>query len=274
MNQNEAAYLKGGVTPLTTDSSILISSSKYLNSAAMRTLVAQEMLRKYGADLPPAYFIPETMAAFAEVTDYAEVLALFAGERARNSEFADWLDARYLSDFSAENLGEYRPGTLGEQVYRFVVDSGLDIDFMFKDAPEDDFQYWLKRFVQSHDIQHMVTGLDVTPIGEYALIMLNTQQYFDYFGPELAAQLSEQPTFAISCGLMRSTLHYPRTMPLMLDAMALSRRMARELRTPLFYVRWEDYFDCSIAEIREELNIVDAPGEGAWTWAYEEMRKS
>ncbi len=73
---------------------------------------------------------------------------------------------------------------------------------------------------------------------------------------------------------MRSTLHYPRTMPLMLDAMALSRRMARELRAPLFYVRWEDYFDCSIVEIREELNIRDAPAEGEWAWAYEEMRGS
>jgi len=274
VDQNEAAYLKGGVMPLTSDSSVLISSSKYLNSAAMRTLVAQEMLRKYGADLPPAYFIPETMAAFAEVTDYPEVLGLFATERAANPEFAAWMDARDLSDFSVAKLRDHRPGTLGEQVYRFVAESGLDIDFMFKGAPEDDFQYWLKRFVQSHDIQHMATGLDVTPIGEYALIQLNTQQYFDHLTPELAAQLSQQPTFGISCGLMRSTLHYPRTMPLLLDALALARRMARELRRPLFYVRWEDYFDCSIAEIREDLNIIDAPADGEWAWAYEEMRGS
>jgi ubiquinone biosynthesis protein Coq4 len=274
MDAREAAYLKGGAVPLTTDSSILISSSKYLNSAAMRHVVAQEMLRKYGSDLPPAYFIPETMAAFAEVTDPAEVLALFAAERQGNAEFAEWLDARTLSDFSVERLRNHRPGTLGEHIYRFVAESGFDIDFMFKGAPEDDFQYWLKRFVQGHDIQHMVTGLDVTPIGEYALIMLNTQQYFDHLGPELAAQLSQQPTFSISCGLMRSTLHYPRTMPLMLDAMALARRMARELRRPLFYVNWEDYLDCTIAEVREDLNILDAPADGEWAWAYDDMRNS
>lgn len=269
---DEAGYLKGGVQPLTTHSSVLISSSKYLNSPAMRNIVAQEMLRKYGSDLPPAYFIPETMAAFAEVTDYVGILGLFRRERERKSEFDAWMERRFLSDLKPGQLPAHKPGTLGEQIHAFVTESGFDIDFMFKDAPEDDFQYWLKRFVQSHDIQHMVTGFDVTPIGEYALIMLNTHQYYDYFTPELAAELTNQSTFQVACGMMRASLHYPRTMPLLLKAMQLAHRMAQQLNQPLFYVKWEEYWDCSIDEVRADLNLKEAPEPDAWAWAYEEMR--
>lgn len=275
MNQNDdAQYLKQGAVPLTTDSSILISSSKYLNSAAMRNVVSQEMLRKYGNDLPPAYFIPEMQAAFDEVTDYQEVLQLIERERSLKPEFAEWLDARFISDMKQKSLEGCKPGTLGAMVYAFVTESGFDIDFMFKGAPEDDYQYWLKRFVQSHDIQHMVTGFDLSPIGEYALIMLNTNQYFEYFSPELAAQFSQQTTLQVCCGLMRANLHYPKTMPLLLEALSLSREMSLSLNQPLFYVKWEDYWDCSIEEIRQDLNIVGAPGKDAWAWAYDEMKNA
>ena len=89
---------------------------------------------------------------------------------------------------------------------------------------------------------------------------------------ELAAELSRQTTFAVASGLMRSSLHYPQTLGLMFDAIALGREMARALRRPLFYVKWEDYLGNTIAEIREDLNIVGAPAEGAWAWAYELMK--
>jgi ubiquinone biosynthesis protein Coq4 len=49
--------------------------------------------------------------------------------------------------------------------------------------------------------------------------------------------------------------------------------MGRGLSKPLFYVKWEDYWDNTILEIREDLNIQGAPAEGAWAWAYEEMQK-
>lgn len=272
MDKSEVEYLKGGMQPLATESSVLVSSSKYLNSAAMRNLVAQEMLRKYGTDLTPAYFIPEMNAAFAEVTDYAYIASLVAAERERLPEFASWLDRRFISDFSVERVADFRTGTLGEQVNAFV-NSGFDIDFMFKGQPADDYQYWLKRFIQSHDIQHMVTGFDVTPIGEYALIQLNNTNYYDYFSPELASELTRQTTLQVTCGWMRANLHYPCTVPLLLDALALGREMGRGLSKPLFYVKWEDYWDNSIAEIREDLNIQGAPAAGAWAWAYEEMQK-
>jgi hypothetical protein len=41
VDQSESDYLKGNSKPLTTESSVLISSSKYLNSARLRDVVAQ-----------------------------------------------------------------------------------------------------------------------------------------------------------------------------------------------------------------------------------------
>lgn len=271
MDREESAYLKAGVKPLSTRSSVLVSSSKYLNSPALRDVVAQEMLRKVGSDLPPAYFIPEMGAAFEEVADPGHTLALFQQERDRNPVFAAWLDEGFISDFSPGRLREHQPGTLGERVYRFVVDSGLDIDFMFKGTPANDHQYWLKRFIQSHDIQHMITGFDVSPLGEYALIMLNSTNYYDHFRPALAAELSQQTTLQVASGWMRATLHYPETLPLFWEAIDRARRMARALPRPLFYERWEDYWDMGIPAIREHLGITEAPQDGEWDWAWQAM---
>jgi ubiquinone biosynthesis protein Coq4 len=48
--------------------------------------------------------------------------------------------------------------------------------------------------------------------------------------------------------------------------------MGRRLKAPLFYVRWEDYWDCQIAEIQEELGLTGGPAPGAWDWTLEVMR--
>jgi ubiquinone biosynthesis protein COQ4 len=269
--QAEADYLKGEKKPLTTESSILISSSRYLNSARMRDVVATEMLRKMGSDLPPAYYIPERSKAFEEVTDYPYILELLERERKEKPEFAAWLDNRQIASMNEENLRDFQPGTLGHEVHCFMCETGFDIDFMFKGDPADDYQYFLKRFVQNHDIMHMVTGLDVTPVGELALIILSMTAYFDYFSPEFAAELSKYNGLSIGAQVNQALLHYPSTTMVVFDAIELGRGMAREMNTPFFYICWEDHLDKSIEELRAEFNILNAPAKGAWDWVKEAM---
>ncbi|WP_460941459.1 hypothetical protein [Parahaliea aestuarii] len=43
------------------------------------------------------------------------------------------------------------------------------------------------------------------------------------------------------------------------------------MRRPLFYERWEDYWDASITEIRQQLGLTEAPKAGEWDWAWEVM---
>jgi hypothetical protein len=40
--------------------------------------------------------------------------------------------------------------------------------------------------------------------------------------------------------------------------------MARRLKKPLTYVRWEDHMDQQVDEIRAEFGIEGFPEEGAW----------
>ena len=49
---DDVPYLLRGITQLSTASSTLISSSKYLNNPRLREWVATELLRRKGPDLP------------------------------------------------------------------------------------------------------------------------------------------------------------------------------------------------------------------------------
>ena len=52
VSEADLAYYNGAAKKSTTQSSVLISSSPYLNHPELRALIAQEMLRRNGADLP------------------------------------------------------------------------------------------------------------------------------------------------------------------------------------------------------------------------------
>lgn len=272
MDQSENDYLKGGKAPPTTASSLLISSSKYLNSARLRDVVAHEMLRKYGNDLPPAYLVPEAIAAFGEVADHGATLALFEREKTLNPEFKAWLEARYISHYDPEQLAAYASGTLGAKIHAFITRSGFDIEFMFKGEPKDDHGYFNKRYVQGHDIEHMVTGFGTDPMGEYALMLATAESYYRYFSCELAGELTRFNLFLLSSGLLRSALHYTKTMPLFFEAITLGLEMGRRMKMPLVLVRWEKYFDWPLTEVRADLDIVGSPEPGAWDWSFDEMR--
>lgn len=272
VDQSESDYLKGNCKPLTTESSVLISSSKYLNSARLRDVVAQEMLRKWGHDVPPAFLVPETMQAFMELIDYPQLFGLFEAEKATKPEFREWLDARFISNIKAEDVADCKPGTLGQMIHDFITKSGLTLDFQFRFEPSNDLEYFHKRFSQGHDIQHMVTGMGVDPVGETGLIIMNMQSYFNYFGAEFAGEMNVIPTFMTSCNLMRAGLHYPKALPAMVEAIRIGQEMGDNLKRPLFFVKWEDYFHNTIAEIREDLNIVIAPKDGQWDWTLDYMR--
>src|SRR5271155_2804849 len=91
-------YMEGKARPLEEYGSVFMTSSKFLNSARMRDVYAQEGLRKTGHDVPPTYMVHQASQAIAEVTDEEEVKALFAEEKRVNPVFAAWLDRRSLTD--------------------------------------------------------------------------------------------------------------------------------------------------------------------------------
>ncbi|MEO6093939.1 MAG: Coq4 family protein [Novosphingobium sp.] len=260
----DAAYLTGNVAPVA--SSILVSTSRFLNNPRFRDVYAQMGLKRDGHDLPPAYLIPELNRALAEETDMERMLQLLEAERQRLPEFAAWLDERFVSDWSATDLSGCEEGTVGARIRQFLAESGFEIDFMFRGPPADDYAYLNKRRVQNHDIEHMLTGLDTSQVGEIALIVANAVAIFDYFTPEFASQLSFQPMFLASTSLMRMACHYPDAVPAMLEGFAVGHAVGRRQARPLFMIRWEDWIDVPCAEARTQLGFVAAPAEDHWGW--------
>jgi ubiquinone biosynthesis protein COQ4 len=266
----EARYLMGEAEPAT--SSILTSSSVYLRNPLFRDVYAQMGLKRDGRDLPSAYLVPEIQRAFDEVVPAGRLEALLAAERRQRPELADWLDARFVSRFDAVALAAHGEGTLGAAVRGFIADSGMEIDFMFRDAAQTDLDYLNKRRVQVHDIEHMVTGFDPSPVGEIALIVANITANAAYFQDETAGELNRFGVFLLSTSLMRAGLHYPKVMPAYLEGIARARALGRRQRLPLFMIRWEDYLDWPMVEIRRHFQFEDGPEPGAWAWTHDAAR--
>jgi len=270
MDTVEARYLKGDREPAT--SSVLVSSSKYLNNPLFRDVYAQMGLKRDGLDLPLAYLVPEMNQAFNECTDFTRVFTLLEAEKSANPEFAAFLNARFISDLTPESLGHHPAGTLGAEVRDFIIRTGFDIDFMFKGQPANDFIYLNKREVQGHDIAHMVTGLNPSPVGEIALAACNMVSNGNYFAPEFSVERNKHNAFITSTQIMRTALHYPAVLPTLLEAIAAGQRIGAKLKNPLVMIKWEDYFDLEIPQIREILGIEDAPPDNAWDWTFDALR--
>lgn len=263
----DAAYLMGDAEPA--QSSVLTSNSRYLNNPRMRDIFAQMGLKRNGTDLPDAYLVPEINRAIGEETDIGEIHALIAAERERLPDFAAWLDARFVSAWTEESVASCAAGTVGAEIRTFLSQSGMEIDFMFRGEPADDYAYLIKRRVQNHDIEHMVTGFDPSPVGEIALIVANAVAIHNYFSPALAHQFNLQTMFLASTSLMRMACHYPAVVPAMLEGFARGEALGRKQMRPLFMIRWEDWIDTPMPEARAALGFEDGAPPGHWHWTHE-----
>ena len=85
-------YFNGAVRRYETQSSVLISSSRYLNHPVLRELMAQEMLRRNGPDMPNTAYIPEVAQILHDLEDIPEIFRLFETEKQPLHEFRNWLD--------------------------------------------------------------------------------------------------------------------------------------------------------------------------------------
>lgn len=266
LGQAESDYMKGGIQLQPSDSSLLLSSSKWLNHSRLRDVVVQDCLRRHGERLPFAFLVPEAVNAFGELEDHASAFQALAAEKAKNPELAQWLDTRKVSKFTAKDVQHCAPATLGAEIRDFIEQSGLQIEFMFLGEARNDYEYLQKRRTQIHDLEHMLTGFGTDPVGETGLLALNLASAARYFSPGLAAPLNRFGAYLSATVLMRHGLNYPDTLPPLLDAISLGVQMAQGLAKPLFMLPWDDYFDRPIAELRRELNLTDAPEPGRWSW--------
>lgn len=267
-------YMEGPARPLDQYGSVMMTSSKYLNSARFRDVYAQEGLRRQGRDVPTTILIHKTLEALADVQDGAGIEALFAKEREVNPELVEWLDARALAEFSLDELSAYGPATFGGTIHAYVsARPGFELNFTRRGlVPTSDWTYYQKAATLSHDLEHMITGFGTNPIGEQALVACNIKSFCRFFSAELAGELTRLISFQMSTNVMKTNLHYPQVLGTTLEGWGVGITMGDALKRPLVMADWRGYLEWPVEDMRRDLNISNAPLPGTWDWTNEARR--
>ena len=265
VGDSERAYFNGAIQQISTQSSVLVSSSAYLNHDGLRSLIAQEMLRRNGPDLPVTAFIPEVVQILFQFENFSRIMDLFEEERRDRPQFNSWLEKRQLADFKIDEVKHCAPGTLGAALHHFMIASGYELDIFYREIQVvNDFTFYLRQTALTHDIEHIVSGFGPNHGGELALVSANLHARVKYFGPELAAFFNRVQTYLKAKTIMKDGLYYPQAASLGLEAEYVGATQGRNWKYPIMLVSWRDYADVQIADIRAELNIAPILPEGLW----------
>lgn len=261
----EREYFNGGMKTVNTKSSVLVSSSKYLNNAELRNLISQEMLRRNGPDIPNTAFIPEVAQILMMNEDFGRIMELFEIEKARLPKFKEWCDNKSLADFKKDEVKDCKPGTLGAALYDFMVNSGYELDIFYREIQVvNDLTFYLRQTALTHDIEHMVSGFGPNHGGELALLSANMHSKVRYYHPELAAFFNRVQVYLKAKTVMKDGLHYPEAHALHLEAEYQGAVQGRNWTYPMMLADWRALVDWQLSDIRKELGVTPVPEVGLW----------
>jgi ubiquinone biosynthesis protein COQ4 len=158
-------------------------------------------------------------------------------------EVAALLAERYVAPpHDLEALLHYPPESLGYQYATAMQRAGFQ-SFTPAIELDSDSRYVEYRWQQTHDIWHLVTGFDVSEIGEIGLQAF----YLAQFQLPLASLL-------IANALIATTVWQPETLSPLLSAIAQGWQMGKTAR-PLIAQKWEAAWEKPLSVWQTELNL-------------------
>jgi len=267
----DTPYLMRGVAPIGTDSSVLVSSSKYLNNPRLREWVAKILLRRNGPDLPPPAEMYEFVEILAELRDYDEIEAMFTAERKINPELDAWFSEGHISTYQIEDFAKYAPGSLGGIFYQWITEGDYEIQIVPWQEPKTQLEYYNLRSGQTHDFEHILTGGGFNFVGElvpYWYRLTNVPKHLH--DQALASEVNAIHIFGSLRYTVRTQLHYPEVWPTAVNCIQRGMRVG-QLSDALFLKKLEDVFHLPLEEARAALGVrgaedIDTHAEGAF-WA-------
>ena len=267
----DVPYLMRSVAPVGTDSSVLVSSSKYLNSARLREWVATILLRRNGPDIPPPSEMHEFLQILHELRDYDAIEAMFTAERKVNPALDAWFSEGFISTYAIEDFRGFAPGSLGGIFYRQMTEGDYQIQIVPWQEPKTQLDYYNLRSGQTHDFEHILCGGGFNFMGElvpYWCRLTNVPKHIR--DPELAGEVNVIQIFGSLRYTVRTMLHYPQVWPTAVNAIQRGMRVG-QLSDALFLKKLEDVFHLPLEEARAALGVrgaedVDTSAEGAF-WA-------
>lgn len=252
---DDIPYLARGVNLLGTDSSVLVSSSKYLNNPALREWIAKIALRRNGPDFPPAAEMNELLPILAELRDYDKIEAMITAERKVNPRFDAWFAEGFVSDYKIEDLKDCAPGTVGGIYFKVATEGNYEVQIVPNFQPKSQWEYYSLRSGQTHDYEHILTGGGFNYMGELIPYWFRLSTMHRHLhDQELAGEMSVMSILGTTRYVIRTMLHYPQVWNCALDCIQQGIRIGRESE-PFWMAKMEDVWNVPLAEARERLGI-------------------
>jgi len=252
---DDIPYLARGVNLLGTDSSVLVSSSKYLNHPKLREWIAFIALKKNGTDFPPAAEMHQLLTFIDELRDFDHIEHMITEERKVNPRFDAWFNEWHVSNYKVEDLKDCSPGTVGGIYYKTATEGNYDIQIVPDYKPKTQWQFYSLRSGQTHDYEHILTGGGFNYMGElipywFRLATIHTHIQ----NKELAGEMSVLSIFGTMRYVIRTMLHYPQIWETALDCIQQGIRIGRE-SDPFWMAKMEDVWHTPLDEARAKLGI-------------------
>ncbi|MCC5636795.1 hypothetical protein LC593_13155 [Nostoc sp. CHAB 5844] len=162
-------------------------------------------------------------------------------------EIEQLIQERYIAPHpDVEKLLQYPETSLGYAYASYIKKNGFDPGFYRQIKIEDDISYLTLRIRQTHDIWHIVTGFKTDVLGEIGL------KAFEM------VQTRRNLAFVLVGGSLLGTLvKSPDQLPNLLKQITLGYQMG-SIAKPLLAQKWEEHWDKSLSEWRNELGIQPA----------------
>lgn len=254
---NEMFYLNGRKM-IQTESSVPVSSSRWLNDARIREWVATENLRRNGHDYPLLFGMPTLINAIDEVRDIDYVEKLVAAERKTNPAFDAWLSEGFLSSYTKEDLRDYPAGSVGRGLFEYmdefdlapVLNSQVLANPDWK--PENTLDFWNLRMGQTHDLYHILGEVGFGSVAEYFITGVVTANTYKFLSPELAGALMTVNTLIMFPWMTRTMLHYPAAWPGLWGNITYGYDVGQQ-SDMLVTAKFEDVMHLQLEEARQKL---------------------
>ena len=252
---DDIPYLARGVKLLGTDSSVLVSSSKYLNHPRLREWIAFIALKKNGPDFPPAAEMYQLLSFIDELRDFDHIEHMITEERKVNPRFDKWFSDWWVSDYTLDDLKDCAPGTVGGIYYKTATEGNYDIQIVPDYKPQTQWQFYSLRSGQTHDYEHILTGGGFNYMGElipywFRLATIHTHIQ----NKELAGEMSVLSIFGTMRYVIRTMLHYPQIWETALTCIEQGIRIGRA-SDPFWMAKIEDVWHVPLEEARAQLGV-------------------
>jgi ubiquinone biosynthesis protein Coq4 len=264
---SDIPYLLRGVVPVETQSSVLVSSSKYLNHPRLREWVAMILLRKNGPDFPAQAEMHDIIGIIDELRDHDRIEWLFTQERKTNKQLDAWFEEGFISQYTLADFKQYPDDTVGGRYRKYLEDGGFEVQIVPWGKPRTQLEYYNLRSGQTHDFEHILCGGGFNYLGElipYWYRLTNTFKFLK--NTELAGEMCVMSILGSLRYTVRTMLHYPQVWETCVACIQRGMKVGQE-SDALFLSKIEPVFGMRLDEARRVLGVrgvvdVDTTHEG------------